>query len=145
MAAPGCVDPSRLTLRCRVCSANRVWIKESSRLDTQRPFSTKISSPGSRPESTWSTLGGKKNTRVDLVLFGGFACQGSPPLKASPLGNTSLTKILLFLLPSMCPVTAKPAKSGQTTARSQKAAKNQRRVRLTHRSRPWCPAFSSSE
>lgn len=31
-----------------------------------------------------------------------------PSLKASPSGSTSLTKILLFLKLSMCPVTAKP-------------------------------------
>lgn len=72
--APGCMDPSRLTLRCRVCSANRVWINESSRLDTQRPFSTRISSPGSRPESRGrAVLGRKKN--VDLCVLKLFRVQ----------------------------------------------------------------------
>lgn len=41
--------PSRLRLRCRVCSANSVWISARSRPATQRPFSTRISSPGRRP------------------------------------------------------------------------------------------------
>lgn len=44
----------------------------------------------------------------------------SPSLNASPSGRTSLTKILLFLWLSMCPVTAKPRiktdKESQTNA-----------------------------
>lgn len=44
--------PSRLRLRCTVCSANSVWISVRSRPDTHRPFSTRISSPGRRPGDT---------------------------------------------------------------------------------------------
>lgn len=42
-------NPSRLMVRCRLCSANSVWIRARSRPETHWPFRTKISSPGRRP------------------------------------------------------------------------------------------------
>ena len=41
--------PSRLRISWRVCSANKVWIRARSRLDTAWPFRTRISSPGHSP------------------------------------------------------------------------------------------------
>lgn len=59
--------PSLLRVRCRVCSANSVWIRVRSRPETLRPFSTKISSPGRRPGRT------KVRFRGSGVNIGGVA------------------------------------------------------------------------
>lgn len=54
--------------------------------------------------STGLQHGGVDLCRLPVNAGGG----GAPSLNASPSGRTSLTKILLFFWPSMCPVTAKP-------------------------------------
>lgn len=48
---------------------------------------------------------GMKPFSLDFVSF---LSESSPSLNAGPSGSTSLTKILLFLWLSMCPVIAKP-------------------------------------
>lgn len=107
--------PSRLTLSSRVCSANRVWIKASSTVDTYRPFSTRISSPGRKPECAHTQECIREHLHGELmpplrVCLGVRIKQELPSLKASPSGSTSLTKILLFFWLSVWPVTAKPDK-----------------------------------
>lgn len=70
--------PSRLRVRCRVCSANSVWISARSRPDTHRPFSPKTSSPGRRPGNTdeyefFRKEGAKSHTDQTCdAIIGGF-------------------------------------------------------------------------
>lgn len=115
-ATVGGSGPARLRLRCRVCSAKSVWISARSRPDTHWPFSTRISSPGSRPGNTGQARFRKEVGKVTHMpychrWFQDYFLSGkAPSLNASPSGSTSLTKILLFLWVSMCPVTAKPGR-----------------------------------
>lgn len=80
------------------------------------------SGPGSR--RCGRSAPGPRRRDADLRKQAGFSRSGeniggvdpldvavqkrAPSLNASPSGRTSLTQILLFFWPSMCPVTAKP-------------------------------------
>lgn len=88
------------------------------------------SGSGPGPERCGRSAPRSRRRDADLHKQAGFSESGGniggvdasekrrPSLNASPSGRTSLTQILLFFWPSMCPVTAKPG--GNETAALKK-------------------------